>query len=101
MLFDEIDPQENRGVRGRSNFQPIRSAMWRLPDVDPADSGASLGLSFEKGTQQHGWYHLAGLHLYLETNWVLYLIYLNTVRGGDLILYSLKCCCRNGTSSRA
>ena len=56
--------------------------MWRLPDVDLADSGASLGLSFEKGTQQHGWYHLAGLHLYLETNWVLYLIYLNRVRGG-------------------
>lgn len=67
MLFDEIDPQENRGAEV-VQLSANQNTMWRLPDVNLADSGASLGLSFETGTQ-HGWYHLAGLHLYLRLNW--------------------------------
>lgn len=34
MLFDEIDPQEDGGAQGQSNFQPVRFVMWRRPNVE-------------------------------------------------------------------
>ena len=29
-----IDPQEDGGAQGQSNFQPVRSVMCRLPHVE-------------------------------------------------------------------
>lgn len=34
MLFEEIDPHEDRGAQGQSNFKPVRLIMERLPNIE-------------------------------------------------------------------